>query len=60
MILEVNYPDDLCQADVICQIRLGVQYVVGSGDPHSPFNQGLSKTKIKRVRKSIWKKFIKP
>ena len=60
MILEVEYPDDLNQSDVLCQIKVGIHYVVGGGDPNSPFNQGLSKTKIKRVRKSIWKKFIKP
>ena len=60
MILEVNYPDDLCQADVLREIRAGIHWIVGGEDPHSPFNQGLSKTKIKRVRKSIWKKFIKP
>ena len=60
MILEVNYPDDLNQADVLSKIQNGIRYFVGVGDPRCLFNQELAKVKIKKVRKSTWEKFIKP
>lgn len=60
MILEVTYPDDLYQADVLKHIIYGVRTEAGCMDPGTPFVQGVVKTVIKRVPKSIWQKFIKP
>jgi hypothetical protein len=60
MILEVTYPDDLYQADVLKHIICGVRTEAEDLEPGSPFKYGVVKTVIKRVPKSIWKKFIKP